>query len=310
VVAADNTVITRDAVRIGATARSVDSSETGYTMLQSTLVGETPAGFDVWVDPRAPHHWAIARSAASSVRSLHALGTRIRYRGYGTPAAGEGLVQIREGTRGCGNGGGTIGMTWTYWKTIDASKRYVYRADVYLCPKLFQMATWATAATVGHELGHAMGLGHTNYRYLGSYQLMNAVVRKGVASYQKGDRAGLIRLARNSNWVKTEIPPAGKLDASSWQNDGTILFRGWALLKYFRSDPVRITLTDNGQVIATTGTPVLRSDVNRSYDPGQRPHGYAITVPWTGGTHAYCVNASSARHPSASTELGCVTWRG
>lgn len=303
------TGLAQDADAPGAVVPAAATTSRGYTFLQSTLVGQTPSGFGVWVDPAARHRWAIASVAAAAVANLRSYGTNIRWRGYGLPRSTEGVVRIREGSKGCGgDGGDTIGVTWAYWKTLNSGKRYVYRADIYLCPRLFRMPTWATKATVRHELGHAMGLGHTNVRYDGSYQIMNAVVRSSVVRYRAGDRRGFRTLAANTRVIKTEIPPIGKLDSSTWQN-GQIQFTGWALLHYYRSSAVTITLTDNGKVIYQGGTPVLRSDVNAAHDAGSRTHGFQFSTPWPGGTHTYCVSARSVAHPVASARLGCVTWR-
>ena len=285
-------------------------SARGYTYLSSSIDGDTPAGFGIWVSPRAKHHWIMARYAASTATALQKLGLRVKYRGYGSPAAKEGVVRVLEGKKGCGNSSSIVGMTWTYWSGLAGGKSYVTQADVYLCPRLFRLGTWATQATVGHELGHAMGLGHVTNRYQGSYQLMNPTVSPHVLTYRAGDRAGLTKLARATAAIKADIPPVGKLENSSWTSDGTIEFTGWALLKFAAADPVTIVLTDNGNPVLSEGTPIVRSDVNASMDPGSRAHGYDFTVPWPGGHHEYCVQAQSARHPAAHAQLGCVTWNG
>jgi hypothetical protein len=301
--------VTVDAVRISAAAgkRHLASTSRGYAYLAPSIVAETPAGLRIWVSPRARHHWVMARYASRTATALRHLGLNVRYRGYGSPAGKEGIVRVREGRKGCGSNSSTVGMTWTYWDTLPSGAKYVTRADVYLCPRLFRLGTWASEATIGHELGHAMGLSHVPYLYRGSYQLMNPIVRPGVLTYRSGDKRGLRRLARGSSSIKAAIPPVGKL--ASAYDDGRIDFTGWALLKYQRTAAVTIRLTDNGKVVKTSGTPVLRSDVNRSYDPGSRRHGYALSVPWTGGTHKFCIRASEAAHPSVAAQLGCVTWR-
>ena len=300
-----------DGVQFGTDGRSSGTySSRGYTYLASSIVGETPAGFGVWVSPRAKHHWVMGRYASSTTSALHALGIRIRYRGYGTPAVKEGVVRVLEGKKGCGSNSSTVGMTWTYWAGLPSGKSYVTHADVYLCPRLFRLGTWATQATVGHEIGHAMGLGHVSNRYQGSYQLMNPTVRPSVLKYRTGDKAGLAKLARATASIRADIPPVGKLDKSSFTSDGNIEFAGWALLKFAAADPVNIALTDNGRPVLSVGTPIVRSDVNATLDPGSRAHGYDFTVPWPGGHHEYCVRAISAAHPAASSQLGCVTWSG
>jgi len=301
--------VAQDAESPPSAAEAPASSGRGYTYLQADMIAETPAGFQVWVNARATHHRAIASTAEAAVKELHALGINIRWRGYGYPSAAEGVVRISEGSKGCGGDGSTVGMTWTSWHSLPSGKEYASGADIYLCPRLFGMGSWATQATVRHELGHAMGLGHTNYRYDGSYQVMNASVRPGVTRYRPGDRAGLRRLAENTRAIKSQIPPTGHLDASTFQPDDTIQFQGWALLQYDKAGSVTVLLTDNGTVIYRGGTPIERPDVNRNDDPGTRPHGFQFDTPWTGGTHQYCITVESTQHPAASAQLGCVTWR-
>ncbi|HKC27791.1 MAG TPA: hypothetical protein VKB75_07245, partial [Jatrophihabitans sp.] len=109
----------------------------GYTFLQANLNAQTPAGFQVWVSPRAAHHATIAKNAAAAVRDLRKLGVQIRWRGDGAPPNGEGLIVLREGRKGCGSSTSVIGMTWTYSHALPSGERYASGAGVWLCPRLF-----------------------------------------------------------------------------------------------------------------------------------------------------------------------------
>lgn len=269
------------------------SAGPGYT-LERALVGQTPRGVQVWVSRTARHRAAIARGAAAAVRELRGLGLAVQWRGYGTPRAGEGIIRISERSAGCVRGTSVVGMTSPYWRILPTGA-YLYRAEIALCPMLFRRypsRDWV--ATVRHEMGHAMGLGHTNYRYQGSYQLMNAVLQHGVTDYRAGDRRGLRVLAADTRRLKTELPPVGRIARSFWSY-GSIHVTGSAVLQYSPATPVTITMTDNGRTSAHTGT---------------RGHQFTLSVPWRGGVHRYCVTASPSRHPAAATPLGCVTWSG
>lgn len=281
----------------------------GWVALSPRIIGDTPIGFQVWVDPAAPHHAVIAAEAAGAVATLRSYGLDISWRGYGRPSAtAEGNIGISEGSRGCAAGVPNRGAnTSPFWKALPNGDLYMTGATTVLCPNLYTWSLWQWGAILLHELGHAMGLGHVSYSYAGTAQLMNPVTHFGVTSYRQGDIDGLRWLAHNGTRVKAETPPAGLLESSRWNVDNTITLKGWALLQYYLGSSPVITVTDNGRAISRTGTTVLRLDVNKTHDMNSRRlHGFAVTFRWPGGQHTYCVTAASPLNGVSIAKLGCV----
>jgi hypothetical protein len=279
----------------GAAARR-HSGAPGYTLFTPRVIGDRPSGLYVRVDPRARNRGAIARVAARAVADQRRQGVNIHWHGYGAPRTASGWINITESNAGCRPGTRVVGITWPSFVRLPNGDLYVDRANIALCPTLFTRYSSAVQnGAIRHEMGHAVGLAHTNYVYRGRYQAMNAVIHPSTRGYQSGDASGLRRLAANAARVRSEVPPNGRLQHSTWRSNGTIALSGWASLHYFRGDAVTITVTDNGRVIrrARTNGHTLR---------------FSATVPWRGGWHTYCVRANSSRSAVAVTNLGCTTW--
>ncbi len=302
------TAVADSSVATGLLAAARIPGPPGYVMQTAGIIGETPLGMRVWVDPHTAHHANIARYTQNAVRQWRRLGLKVSYAGYGTPKLTEGVIAVTEGPAGCGPGG-QVGLTWVSWLPLASNKDYVHHSRVVICPGLYRYPAWQQSATVHHELGHAVGLGHYNGVYRGRTQVMRWQNHGGVANYQAGDLNGLRFLANHGTAVRNSIPPTGKLEATDLVDDTHVSITGWAYLPYAKAAPVKIVVTDNGVVVSSASTTVVRADINAKVDPGtQHPHGFSVTVPYDGKTHVYSVTAVSPTNPAAKASIGSAEW--
>jgi hypothetical protein len=190
-----------------ASAPTSASALPGYSLLASRLIGETPLGYRMYVQPTGPDARAIATAASTTAAQLRGLGLPVTFAGFGRPALREGIITVAEGAQGCVGSDRTLAETSATIRTLRSGDAYMLRADVAVCPRLYRQP-YSLAVRLGvirHELGHAMGLAHTNYRVNGSYQLMNAYTHSGVTDYRSGDIAGLRRLAAGAARVRSGL---------------------------------------------------------------------------------------------------------
>lgn len=296
-----------------ADAYSLPRRPSGSVLENPHLIGETPVGFRIYLDPHATAGRTLALKLAADARELRSYGFNISYRGQAAVKLGEGIIYVQTGKSGCTSNGGKSGAeTYPYWQYITASTAYMTQAHIIICPTMFtRYPSWELTPMLKHELGHALGLGHQNSKVAGRYQIMRWVITAGITDYQAGDRAGLRWLARNADVVKASIRPLGQwlqwdpvknVQTRTWSYTIT----GWALLKYSPTQPVTITLTRDKHVISRAQTRYYRSNINRAYRV-TGDHGFQITtgtIP--AGRHTYCLSATSSISSASTTNLGCA----
>lgn len=292
--------------------RTRDGRDRGYISQQPGLLGHTPLGLQVWVDPQVPGRRILVRNTRAAVRDFRRVGIAARFRGLGAPPLREGVVVVTVAPAGClgyGPPGSSLGVARTWYASLPDGRSYVQRGRVLICPRLFALEPWQGAATVRHELGHIAGLGHYDHLYRGRPQIMAAFMSNDeISTYQEGDFNGLRYFAGNNDLVRSLFPPEGGLDTTDGVG-GTVRFTGWAALRYYRDRLVEIEVTHNGRLLMSVPTSVHRPDVNQSHDPGStRPHGFEVAVPVAVGAQEYCLTAVSPVRRASRTFLGCASF--
>jgi hypothetical protein len=177
----------------------------GYTLSNVHIIGESPTGFRVYVSPSATHHKSMSVYTSGISAQLHSFGLPVKYAGYGNPVKVRGIITVSESSRGCTGSTSTLANTFWYYAGMPGGY-YMYRSDIVICAARYaHLSGPQRAAVLRHEFGHTMGLGHTNYVYRGSYQVMNAYLHSGVGDYRSGDIVGLKHLAAGTAIVRSRV---------------------------------------------------------------------------------------------------------
>lgn len=266
------------------------ASNVGWLREDPSLLGVTPFGLRVVVDRMTPHHAANYRLSRSVALELNSFGLPVTFAAWGSTRQVTGKLVVTESSFGCTGGAQAVTRTWLH--TLTDGHHVIERAEISVCPSMFRLPSWKWSAVVRHEFAHAVGLGHYNRQFNGSWQIMLGTDVR-VRDYQSGDRAGLHWLARNASAIKARYQL--KFSIAQVYNLGSIVITGSAENPADVSMPITVTLTDNGQAAAA---PVL-------VDPAT--HRYTFAWVWPGsGSHTLCVKAQTPR--ALSTSSSCSNW--
>ena len=271
------------------------------------------AGFDLRVDPSAPHAHRIGAAMSYAVAQVRRYGIDVRYQGIGVKpkdSATYGQMTVRESTdprsttcvsrTSAENGIVVDASTVPSFQDVGIASR-VNAAEITFCPPMWASDQDYVESIALHELGHAVGLGHYAATFQGVVQIMNPAV-PDLQEYQAGDINGLRYLAAQTAAVQRASTVRGQVE--SWQvTNGGLDVAGWAIVgttyQFANIDVTR----DGATVYAiTTGGP--RPDITARFGarwPNSGFHGSQITM--TPGTHRYCVAAAVPTAPDARTVL-------
>jgi hypothetical protein len=179
-----------------ASADPVPSSGDGYE-----LTGwAPPTAFVLRIHPSAAAFSSDVAAAAAEVTRLSGITITMGAFASSPQPDLSGTAAEIVVTTGTYCGLGTIGCTevWGQSTTTAGSAPIIRDARVSIAPELIADAG-LRRATLLHELGHAVGLGHHADRFLGREQIMNPFLDDSMDAYRDGDINGLVaagRLAR------------------------------------------------------------------------------------------------------------------
>ncbi len=213
----------------------------GGSALEGTgAVADFGRGYDVRVDPAAPHAAGIADAVEYAVAQLQKYGIEARYRGIGTApasASSYGRITVGEATdaaqddclhaTSADSGAVTEGVALPSFQDVGIAVR-VNSAQVTFCPPVWSHDQHYVTAIALHELGHAVGLGHYPSTYRGAVQVMNPIV-PDVSTYQAGDVNGLRYLVAQTARLRAASVLDGAVESWTVSRAG-LATTGWAIV--------------------------------------------------------------------------------
>jgi hypothetical protein len=224
------------------------------------------------------------RLAVNQANAVGGFGLRIGTDATAAPAKDEIVIKVVSAPT-CG----LIGCAKTF-KTYVGAVTAVVHAEVQIASRV--VGTADETATVFHELGHALGLGHFHGMYGGQFQIMNGDHSFGLVSdWRPGDKNGLRALAAGSKNGNVR----GAVDVAAVE-DGHLRVAGWVIDFDSPRQALPYEIFVNGSRVHTGIASSPRPDVANVFPEAGTEHGFdkKAAVP-PDGTHQICLKATGHR---------------
>jgi hypothetical protein len=286
-----------------AAAPPTHASDPGYTLINPMTTGIDPLGVNVRVVASSGARTTLARDVPTVVSDMRRAGLDVRWVGYQANAT-TGISIMLAGGSACPSG--RLGTTYPRFAFAYNGRLVQTGGLVQICPAALG-TPWLLMETLRHEMGHAVGLAHTNSRLGGRLQTMTPMASSAIVAYGPGDWNGLREIARRTAAAKLMWPAVGRIDATKRLGSSTqIAISGWAVSPVRPTARQTIWISVNGTYRYVGVTAVGRPDVNHTYDrTTATPHGYSATINGVRGFNRVCVIARTTI--SAAKTLGCFT---